>query len=333
MAVGSGMAGSLGVAAESSYGTRQAPVSFFKMRSASHNFLPNRVQGEGINSGSFGPTGAHFVQTHEGADGTYAIDVPYKRMGVLLNTLMGGTVAPVQQAASAAYLQTHVLADTFGKSFTGQVGVPQRDGTVRVHEINGGKITSAEFSCEVGGLLQCNLQVDARKFDATQTLATVSHDAGVKAFHGGQMVVKAGTFSSEAAIKVRSMNCTIARPHDTEDYVSSNSGLKEQPVLNGPAEITGSITLDWTTAGGKAVQDWYTAMTNNAVVLQWIDPTAIASTYYPTFEIAIPSVFWDGDIQGVDGPSELQSTFNFTWRDNESGNLPTIKYMSTDTTL
>lgn len=333
MAVGSGMAGSLGVAAETVYGTRIAPNRFVKIRSASHNFLPNRVQGEGILTGSYGQVASHYVQTYQGANGTYAIDVPYRRMGVLLNTLMGGTVSPTQQAATAAYLQTHTLADTYGKSFTGQVGVPLRDGTVKVHEIVGGKITSAEFSCEVGGVLQANLQVDAQKFDDTQTLATVSHDAGVKPFHGGQMVFKAGTYSSEAAIKIRSMSATIERPHDTEDYVSSNSGLKAEPVLNGPANISGSVTVDWTTASGKAIQDWMLALTNNSVIFEWTDSTAIASTYYPTFAIDIPNVTWDGDIQGIDGPGELQSTFNWTWRDNESGNLPKIRYMSTDTTL
>lgn len=333
MPVGSGMAGSLGVAAESTYGTRVAPNRFYKMRSASHNFLPNRVQGEGINSGSYGPNAAHFAQTYEAADGTYAIDVHYKRMGVLLNCLMGGGGTPVQQGASAAYLQTHSLGNTLGKSFTGQVGAPQRDGTVRCHEITGGKVISAELSCAVDGYLGMNVQVDARKFDATQTLATVSHDAGVKAFHGGQMVFKAGAYSSESAIKIRSMQATIERPHDTEDYVSSNGGLKDEPVPNGPANITGSVTVDWNGASGKAIQDWLLALTHNSVVYEWVDPTAIAASYFPTFALDIPNVTWDGDIQGVDGPSELQSTFNWTWRDDESGNVPRIRYMSTDIAL
>lgn len=333
MGAGSGMAGSLGVAAESVYGTRQPPNRFYKLRSAAHNFLPNRVQGEGINSGSYGPNAAHFAETHQSANGTYAIDVHYKRMGVLLNSLMGGGGTPVQQAASAAYLQTHTLGDTLGKSFTGQVGAPQRDGTVRCHEIVGGKVISAEFSCEVGGWLGMNAQVDARKFDATQTLATVSHDAGVKAFHGGQMVFKAGAYSSEAAIKIRSMSATIERPYDTEDFVSSNGGLKDEPVPNGSVNISGSVTVDWTNASGKTIQDWFTALTHNSVIYEWVDPNPIAASYFPTFGFDIPNVTWDGDIQGVDGPGELQSTFNWTWRDNESGNLPKIRYMSTDTTL
>ena len=37
-------------------------------------------------------------------------------MGILLQHIMGGTVTPVQQAATIAYLQTHPLADNVGKS-------------------------------------------------------------------------------------------------------------------------------------------------------------------------------------------------------------------------
>jgi len=333
MAIGSGMGSSFGFSAETTYGTRVAPAKFVKHRSAAINRVPNRVQGEGIITGSFGPNLDHYVETYHAATGTVAIDVPYSKMGVLLNTLMGGSVSPVQQAASAAYLQTHPLADVYGKSITGQVGVPYRDGTVKCHEFTGGKITSAEFSCSTDGLLEANLQIDGRKFDDTQTLATVSHNAGVKAFHGGQMAFKIGTYNSEAAIAVRDVSCTIERPLDTEDYTTNSSNLKSQPVLNGPAQISGSVTVDWTLADGKALQDLVVANTSNSVVMEWVGTTAIASTYYPTFRITLPSVTWDGDIQGADGPNELSSKFDFTWRDDSSGNLPTITYMSTDTAL
>lgn len=333
MGIGSGMGSSFGFSAETTWGTRVAPAKFVKHRSASINRVANRPQGEGIITGSFGPNLDHYVETYAAATGTVAIDVPYSKMGVLLNTLMGGTVTPTQQGASAAYLQTHVLADTYGKSITGQVGVPYRDGTVKCHEFTGGKITSAEFSCAMDGLLQANLQIDGKKFDDSQTLATVSHTAGIKAFHGGQMAFKIGTYNSEAAISVKDVSCTIERPHDTEDYTTNASNFKNQQVLNGPAQISGSVTVDWTLADGKALQDLVVANTSNSVVMEWVGATAIASTYYPTFRITLPSVTWDGDIQGADGPQELSSKFDFTWRDDSSGNLPTITYMSTDTAL
>ncbi len=333
MGIGSGMGSSFGFSAESTWGTRVAPTKFVKHRSASINRVPNRPQGDGIITGAFGPNLDHYVETYHAATGTVAIDVPYSKMGVLLNTLMGGSVSPVQQASSAAYLQTHVLADTYGKSITGQVGVPCRDGTVKCHEFTGGKITSAEFSCKTDGLLQANLQIDGRKFDDSQTLATVSHTAGVKAFHGGQMAVKIGTYNSEAEIKVREASITVERPYDTEDYTTNASGLKNQQVLNGPANISGSLTVDWTLADGKALQDLVVANTSNSIILEWVSTVAIASTYYPTFRVTVPSVTWDGDIQGADGPQELTSKFDFTWRDDSSGNLPTIAYMSADTAL
>jgi len=333
MGIGSGMGSSFGFSVETTYGTRVAPAKFVKHRSAAINRLPNRVQGEGIITGSFGPNLDHHVETFAGADATVAIDVPYAKMGPILQTLMGTSVTPAQQAATAAYLQTHILADTYGKALTCQVGVPYRDGTVKCHELVGGKITSAEFSCKTDGLLEANLQLDGQKFDDTQTLATVTHNAGIKAFHGGQMAFKVGTYNSEAAIKVRDVSVTIERPYDTEDYSTNSSGLKTQQVLNGPAQISGSVTLDWTLADGKLLQDLVVANTSNSVVIEWVSNVAIATTYFPTFRITLPSVTWTGDIQGADGANELTSKFDFTWRDDSSGNLPTIVYISTDTTL
>jgi len=331
MSIGSGMGSSFGFAAETVYGTRIAANRFIKVRSAAINRVNQRQQGEGIITGSFGPNVDHFVETTSAATATVAVDVPYTRMGVLLQTLMGGTSTVVQQASTAAYLQTHTLGDTTGDMFTAQVGVPYRDTTVRCHELTGGKITSAEFSCERGGLLQANFQIDGRAFSDAATLATVTHNAGVRAFHGGQLLFRCGTFNSEVGIAVRDVSVSFDRPHDTEGYVSG-SAFKTQPVLNGPAEIKGSVTVDWTSAGGKALQDFAIANTVNSVVIEWIADVAIASTHFPTFRITLPSVTWDGDMQGADGASELSSKFDFTWRDN-STNAPTITYMSTDLTL
>ena len=77
MAIGSGMGSSFGFSAETTYGTRVAPAKFVKHRSAAINRVPNRVQGEGIITGSFGPNLDHYVETYHAATGTVAIDVPY----------------------------------------------------------------------------------------------------------------------------------------------------------------------------------------------------------------------------------------------------------------
>ena len=86
------------------------------------------------------------------------------------------------------------------------------------------------------------------------------------------MAFKIGTYNSEAAIAVRDVSCTIERPLDTEDYTTNSSNLKSQPVLNGPAQISGSVTVDWTLADGKALQDLVVANTSNSVVMEWLAP-------------------------------------------------------------
>lgn len=332
MAIGSGLGGSFGFSQEAVYGTRVAPSKFVPAKSISVNRVAERPQGEGIRSGAFGPNSAHYQEAHSHAEATAQLDVPYSGFGRILNTLMGGTVTPANQASTDAYLQTHNLADPIGKSLTIQAGVPQRDGTVRVHELTGGKVLSTEFTCERGGLLQCNVKVDGQKFSDAQTLAAPSYVAGVQAFGGKDMSIKVGTLASEVEVNVRTFNLTIERPLDVGAFVSGNAGGKLEPVLNGVTNISGSITVDWTTSGGKRIQDYLLALTRVSLLADFVGAPEIAATYPPFIKFKIPSVTWDGDIQGVDGPGEMQSTFNFTWRDDHT-NSPQVLYQSVDVAL
>ena len=114
MAIGSGLGSSAGFVNESTYGTYVAPTKFVRVKSATANKTATRVQGEGIQSGIHGMLLSQFVESVTGGSGQLAFDVQSKNMGLLLQTLMGTSVTPAQQAATIAYLQTHTLADTYG---------------------------------------------------------------------------------------------------------------------------------------------------------------------------------------------------------------------------
>ena len=69
--------------------------------------------------------------------------------GLLLQHVTGGSAVPVQQAATAAYLQTHVVGDNYGKGLSAQAVVPNTAGTLYPFTMYGAKVASATFSPRV----------------------------------------------------------------------------------------------------------------------------------------------------------------------------------------
>ena len=331
MAIGSGLSSSAGFSPEVTVGTYVAPTRFVRARSSSAQKTATRVQGEGIQSGSFGMSSAQYVETVTGGSGQLSLDIQSKGMGVLFQTLMGSAITPVQQGATTAYLQTHTLADTFGKSMSVQVGLPQRGGTITPATLVGTKVTQAALTCAVDGLLQGTFDLDAKSYENTTTLASVSYGTGVNVVHGAQMSVKLGTYGSEAAVSgVKSVNLTIARPHDTSAYYAGATGVRAEPVLNAATAITGSITVDFinTTDFHARVRD----SSSTSLVLTWVGPL-IASTYYETFTVTVPTVVWPSpESFNAADRNVLSHSFNFEWR-NDGTNLPKVEITSAETTI
>ena len=334
MAIGSGLGSSFGFSSEGgTYGTYVAPTKFVRHKSASVQKSATRVQGEGIQSGQYGMLLSQFQEATTGGTGSVTFDVQSKGLGVLLNTLMGGTVTPTQQGASAAYLQTHTLSDPFGKSMSVQVGLPQRGGTVTPATLTGAKVTEMQFQCGVNTVLSATATLDAKSYENTTSLASVSYGTGVNVFHGGQLTVKLGTYGSEASVSgVKNVACTINRAMDTAAFYAgaSTAGTKSEPVLNGATTISGTIEVDFidtATFHARARDN-----SNTSLVLTWVGPL-IASTYYETFTITVPGIIFPAPTSfDVGDRGVLTNSFAWEWR-YDGTNSPSIAYTTSDTTL
>ena len=337
MAIGSGLGSSLGFSAESAYGTYVAPTKFVRHKSASLQKTATRVQGEGIQSGVYGEYLNQFVEAVTGGTGTIGFDIQSKNMGVLMQALMGTTVTPVQQGATTAYLQTHTLADPFGKSLTMQVGLPQRGGTVTPATLTGCKVAKLDLSCGIDTVLSATATIDAQTYDNSNSLATPSYSASdpVNVFHGGQLTVKLGsTVAGATAVSgVKNVALSIDRAMDTSAYYAgaTAAGTKSEPVLNAVSKVTGSITVDMinlTDFHNRAVNN-----TSTALVLTWKGPL-IASTYYETFTVSIPAVVFPAPTSfDIADRGVLSNQFAFEARYDGTNALATIAITSAETTL
>ncbi|MFB6696379.1 phage tail tube protein [Streptomyces rubiginosohelvolus] len=328
MAIGSGLGAQVGIAAESSYGTYVAPTKFVEFTKESLQLKKVTAQSQGIAANRLLALAARRVVTQRSGAGNLEMEVTNKAMGTLLQTLMGTSVTPVQQAATAAYLQTHVLADTAGKSLTIQKGVPLTTGTVTRKNFLGCKIISAEFSCEVGGMLTASFEIDSKDCEETSVLAVATYPS-MAPFHFAQMSLKTGVYASEVARNgIRKVSVKIERPQATERYYAGQSGTKAEPIANDLVKITGSIEGDYV---DTILDDLHTSDATTALVWDFTGPL-IAATHYERFTVKLPAIKIDDAPPTVEGYDVVKPTLSFTGL-YDGTNQPSIEYMSTDVTL
>lgn len=328
MAIGSGLGAQIGVAAESTYGTFVAPTRFPEFTSQSLVLEKTTATSSGIAAGRLMALSSRRVVTQKGVSGSIAMEVANKGMGIFLQALMGTTVTPVQQGVTTAYLQTHTLADNFGKSLSIQAGIPLTTGTVTDKSFVGCKIVSAEFSCEVGGMLTVTFEFDGKDCSEAQTLAVASY-SNMSPYHFGQMGLKYGAYGAETALDgVRKVSVKIERPQATDRYYANGSALKAQPILNDLTKVTASIEQDYV---ATTIDDLHTSDAATSLVWEFIGPN-IASTYDETFRIKLPANKVDDTPPTVDGYDVVRTTYNLTSL-YDGTNPVAIEYMSTDTTV
>jgi hypothetical protein len=182
----------------------------------------------------------------------------------------------------------------------------------------------------MGEILTASFEMDAYGVENTTALATASYVVA-PVFHSAIMTLKLGTYGAESAVSgVRGVSLTVDRPMDTEDYTAGSAGRKSEPVINDFTNLSGTVTADWT---AKATfEDIALTPTSKSLVWEFTDTTAIATTYYPYIRFTVPGVYFEPASQGVDGPKELVTDWNWVWR-YDGTNLPKIEYMTSDATI
>jgi hypothetical protein len=328
MAIGSGLGAQIGIAAESAYGTFTAPAKFTEFNKESLALKKTTAQSAGVAAGRLLPLAARRVVVQQEASGSVEMEVTNKGMGLWIQSLMGTSVTPVQQAATTAYLQTHTLADTVGKSLTIQKGVPLTTGVVTDKTFVGCKVMSGEFSCESAGLLMASFDIDAKDCLEDQVLAVASYPS-MTPFGFHQMAVKTGNFGAEVARDgIRKASVKFERPQDTGRYYANQSGRKKEPIANDQVKISGSLDTDYV---DTILDDLNTSDGTTSLVLEFVGPL-IATTFFETFRITLPAIKFDEGPPAVDGFAVVKPQMQFTGL-YDGTNQPKIEIISTDVTL
>lgn len=335
--IASGLGSAFGVVPEVTYGTLPgSPTWRFhdtKDKLPDLKMVKNTAQGGGLAAGRMvDPVARRVLTSQAGTISSIPYEVLNNKMGILLNMIFGGTPTVVQQSTSTAWLQTFALADNVGKSFDAQGQLVTTDGTVRPYTGRGGKVTSAEFTCDLDGLLMASISADFKQVLETDALAAPAYTAAQWPFHFGLMGVKVGAFGSEAvASGVRKVSCKIDRPQSLDRFYANSGGLKSEPLMNDKVAISGSLDVDFVDKTQFA--DKFAVDGNTSLILSWVGLTAIASTFFPTFQLAMPAVFFNDGTPTQDDKGVQKTTFNYVAQYDETHAPITCTYMSTDVAL
>lgn len=314
MGIGSGLQGSLGLAAETTYGTYVAAARHLEVENAKLKKVKNTMSSKGLAGGRAIPLGSRRQVTSRAAGGSISLEVANTKMGLLFNNAIGGTVTPVQQAATTAYLQTHSLTTTtnnFGKSLSLQTGIADAGGTSRPYTFLGGKITKFDLACGVDEYLMMSADIDCRDVVETETLVAPSYAANTRSFHWDEGVVKiADLGGSPASVDgIRKLSLSCERKMDTGRFYFGTGGVKAEPILNDFTSITGSLDADMILKADLA--DRYRDDTAFALVWEFVGPL-IETTYYETFRVTLPDCFFDDSGPTLDGPDLTKLPMKFT---------------------
>lgn len=342
MAYGSGLGGSVGWVAESTYGTYVAPTKWAEFNSEKLSLSKKIIANEGLRGGArFGRISRRVVTSRE-ATGSLEFDVSSRGFGVLLTHMLGTTTpAATQIATTSVYRQIHTPGE-MNRSLTIQVGRPQTDGTVKPFTYLGCKIPSWELGCSVDEFLNLKVDVDARNEITSQTLAAPTYvTATEEIFHFGQLAANIGgtvstttglasVASSTAITACKGFSVKHSTPLATDRYFAGASSLKATPIENGMRDVTGSITCEF--ASQAQLYDLMTAETTTALQFRFTG-TTVVGTGVGAFEILLPAVKFDEATPNVDGPDILSNEVSFKVYDDGVNAPIQILYESADTTV
>ena len=149
-----GLGSQLGLKKETTWGTAVTVDKFFKYENESFTLDRNYVDPIGLQAGvTFAPQSLTKATTRT-AGGGFEMYTPYKLTGHLFDQMVAGTITPVQQAATIAYLSTFNVGSSLPtKSATVQVNKPATSAGDVAYTYPGSVLESAEFSMATGGVL------------------------------------------------------------------------------------------------------------------------------------------------------------------------------------
>lgn len=323
-AAGSGLYGSVIVAAQSVYGaipsftTSKAPL--FKSFKPTHNQHP--VQGGPyLRNGELVDLGSAREAIYLDAIVTLSGDMASTGAAALLNAAIGGGATLSQLGTTLAYglggsTGTNIGSAAANGSFIDlQVQNPDAAGTLHPFTYHSGVVTKAVWVFDRTGLVTYEYDLDFQTVETTTVAATVTEPAAPVPFTmaNAASAFKVGVKGSETAVGgVRKATITLEPKYNTTRIYLGNQ-LKSMPVPSDKIKITVALDVDYEADAKAALFDLQIAATPISLVCSAVGAMIGATTTPNTFTLNPTNLFVDtGGEAPLDGPDLIKNTINLS---------------------
>lgn len=236
MATGAGIAGQLGLAAESTWGTPVTVTRFYELISESISYEIARIESEGIRSEQRVIRSDDWTPGTKRVSGSVELELSTKNMALVFVHALGG----LSTSGAGPYTHTITPATLTGKGLTVQVGRPSSDGTVQPFTFDGVKITAWELAFELDQIVKLTLELVGQDQTTGTALATASYTASnsLLAFTHGAITV------GGSAVKVKSGTIRGENPLNLDRVFLGDTTINE-PIENGRREYTFDLACEF----------------------------------------------------------------------------------------
>lgn len=322
MAIKSGIAGQLGIKAESIYGTPVTVDRFYEFNSEGIAVDVADVFSRGIGTGRF-QRSDRFKSYIRGARGPINMDVLTKGFGLWFEHMLGQNTV-----TGAGADKTHTCIPDAnalqGKSLTVQVGRPDVNGTVRAYTYEGGKILDWELACALDEQLKLNVNMDFENVLTATALASASYPSAAE-----ELVFSEGAFTIDGNTQfVKSFNLRGNNALNAERRAIGN--VKREPVANAEAVIDGSLEMEFEDLTRYAA--WVAGDVVADLVLLFESPTVIPTTSTEfALQVTLPAIKYMGETPMVGGPDIVMQNAPFKALYNGTDPIIELVYTTSDT--
>ena len=348
-AIASGLGESFGIVQETSVGTYKTVSRWIMHDKAEFMQKKKTAQSQALHNSAYELASRRRLTSYT-VDGSVEYEVQSSQFGILFQNMIGSSAAacaPVN-LAGAAYLQTHIPATLEGLTLSGQKGVPQTNGTVAVFSESGLKITDWEIAVGVDEIAKMALTMDGWKEVTDVTLTAPVYLTGddapeLLAFPDGSFLI-GGTASSSAGVTSVSGGAAPTGLVKSVSIKGSNkvkqdrfflgSLYKAEQIRNAFSTVTGEVEIEF--ANLTDFYDTFVSDVPGPVEFSLVSPIEIGSTgFFPTVDIILPSVRWEGETPNASGPEVITVKVPFTALQDDVGGNPIIQisYTSVDTAV
>jgi hypothetical protein len=323
VAIRSGIAGQLGIAAETTWGTYAVADHWYEPDNESLNLNKARIEGKGLRANNRVLRSDRWASGKIDVSGDVQLAVLNKSFGLWFKHMLGASLIT---ADGAGWKHTSTFGDPYGLGLTVQVGRPDGSGTVRPFSYTGCKVQQWDLSNAVDGTLDLKVTLDGQQETTAQTLAAASYAATTELFYFTQGAITVGGSSS---YNIKQWNLSNQTGIKQDRYFINGLGTKSEQIINAWAQPSGALTAEFTDLTGYNL---YVNGTVSALSFTYQTVTTYDTAKPYKIVITVPACRFDGTTPKLGGPDILEFMGNFKVL-NDGVNSPiTIDYYTSDAT-